>query len=92
MVSARRALAGTKVVAEAEAIKGLTSVKSVIESLVLFLPWVLQVSLELLHYLTVLLVQSAFGLHPLCKGDCLVLQDLYLVSVRRSLICVEKGS
>ena len=74
--------------AEAEPIKAFPSVISIIESLVLFLPCVLQVSLELLHYLTVLLVQCATGLRPLCKGDCLGLQGFYLVSIR----CSEKAT
>ena len=92
MMSPRRALAVTKVGAEAEPIKALPSVISVIESLVFFLPCVVQVSLELLHYLTVLLVQCATGLCPLHRGDCLGLQGFYLVSVRCSLTYVEKGS
>ena len=92
MVSPRRALAVTKVGAEAEPMKALPSVISVIESLVFFLPCVVQVSLELLHYLTVLLVQCATGLGPFCKGDCLRLQGFYLVSIRCSLTYVEKGS
>jgi len=92
MMSPRRALAVTKVGAEAEPIKALPSVISVIESLVFFLPCVVQVSLELLHYLTVLLVQCATGLCLLHRGDCLGLQGFYLVSVRCSLTYVEKGS
>lgn len=78
---------------EAEPIKGLVSVTSVIDSLVLFLPRVFYVSLELLQpYSMVPLVQCAIGLHPLCKEDCLDLQGFYLVCIRCSLTRIEKGS